>query len=311
MAVVVAGERIRAERAGRAHEAAGHVAAHLRRQRRVETLADQDQRLAAFAQRSQLGAQAANRRERHLPADDLDRIRRQLVDIALLDRIDRIVVVLAAFELFDRVDDALVIAGQHRGVDRRERIHHGGEIAWRELVGNEVDDRLLQRHAAVAHDVVVVKEEGEDARVLVGGRRLFVVPGAQRTLRNRGLRHRVDLHQAEGLRLLRLAVFLDLEIFELEVADGIALPVGDDDIDADGLNAAAEDRLFGACGLLVRRSLSGGGRGRSRLLPVRRSLGGGGRTNTRQARQNDSGDEKPAGGCGAHARYGDDSIWAQ
>ena len=184
--------------------------------------------------------------ERHLPADDLDRIRRQLVDVALLDPVDRLVVVLAALELFDRVDDALVIARQHRGVDRRQRIHHRGEIARRELVGDEVDDRLLQRHAAVAHDVVVVEEEGEDARVLVGGRRLFVVARAQRALRNRGLGHRVDLHQPEGLRLLRLAVFLDLEIFELEVADGIALAVRHDHVDADGVDAAAEDRLFGA-----------------------------------------------------------------
>ena len=43
-------------------EAARLVAAHLRRQRGVEAFAQQDQRLAAFAQRAELGAHAAHAR---------------------------------------------------------------------------------------------------------------------------------------------------------------------------------------------------------------------------------------------------------
>ena len=135
------------------------------------------------------------------------------------------------------------------------------EIARRQLVGDEVDDRLAHRHAALAHDVIVVQEEREDARVLVGGGGLFVVARADGALRVARLRGRVDLDQPERLGLLRLAVFLDLEILELEVGDGIALPVGDDDVDADGVDAGAEDRLLGRRGRLSGLLRGGAGAG--------------------------------------------------
>ena len=79
-----------------------------------------------------------------------------------------------------------------------------------------------------------------------------------RALRVAGLRRRVDLDQPERLDLLRLAVFLNLEVLELEIGDRIALPVGDDHVDAHEVDAGAEHRLAWSggrlAGVLRRRS---------------------------------------------------------
>ena len=97
--------------------------------------------------------------------------------------------------------------------------------------------------------MIVVEEEREDARVLVGGGGLFVVARADARAACRPAASSVSILIRRNVSgLLRLAVFLDLEIFELEIGDGIALPVGDDDVDADGVDAGAEDRLIGRGG---------------------------------------------------------------
>ena len=58
-----------------------------------------------------------------------------------------------------------------------------------------------------------------------------------------------DVDQLEGLDRLRLAVFGDLEVFLRQIVNGVALPVGDDDVDADEVDVGAEDRglLLGLC----------------------------------------------------------------
>ena len=70
---------------------------------------------------------------------------------------------------------------------------------------------------------------------------LFVVAIAD--LANRRiarLRVAVDFDRRELFDRLRLAVFEDLEIDFLQVADRLRLLVGDDDVDADEVDAAAE-----------------------------------------------------------------------
>ena len=51
----------------------------------------------------------------------------------------------------------------------------------------------------------------------------------------------VELDQLEGLDLLRFAVLGDLEVALLQVRDGIAFIVGDDDVDADKVDPGPED----------------------------------------------------------------------
>ena len=91
--------------------------------------------------------------------------------------------------------------------------------------------------------MIVVEEEHEDARVLVGGGALFVGARADGALRF-DRRRAVDLDEAERLDGLRLAVLEHLEVGLLQIDDRIALPVGDDRVDADEVDAGAEDRLL-------------------------------------------------------------------
>ena len=61
------------------------------------------------------------------------------------------------------------------------------------------------------------------------------------------LRVAVHLDQPELLDRLRLAVLEHLEVGLLQVRDRLRLLVGDDDVDADEVDAAAEDGLLRRC----------------------------------------------------------------
>src|SRR5204863_5122335 len=65
-----------------------------------------------------------------------------------------------------------------------------------------------------------------------------------RRLGDRGRGAAVELYQLEGLDLLRLAVFRHVEISRLQIGKLIAVAVGDDDVHADEINAAAEHGLL-------------------------------------------------------------------
>ena len=141
--------------------------AHLRRQHRGVALADEDDRLAALAQRAELHRQALERRQRHLPADALDDLGR-VVRVALLERVARLVVELAALEALERAHDLT----RDRASASRCRAGCSGYITATRSLGaelclDELDQRLARRHAVAEPHVVVVEEEDEDARVLV------------------------------------------------------------------------------------------------------------------------------------------------
>ena len=110
---------------------------------------------------------------------------------------------------------------------------------------DEPGQRLAHRHRVRAPHVIVVEEEREDPHVVARGLELFVVAIAN-LLRRRTARLRVavDLDQLELLDRLRLAVLEDLEVGLRQVGDRLVLPVGDDDVDADEVDAAAERRLL-------------------------------------------------------------------
>src|SRR5262249_31706958 len=68
--------------------------------------------------------------------------------------------------------------------------------------------------------------------------------GARRAVRTRK-RAAVKPDELEGLDRLRLAVFGDLEIRLLQIGDVRAVLVGDDDVDANEVDARPEDGLVG------------------------------------------------------------------
>src|SRR5687767_3123163 len=82
----------------------------------------------------------------------------------------------------------------------------------------------------------------------------------------RGLRVGIDPDHRELLHLLRLAILGDAELLRLQIENGLTLVVGDDDVDADEVDAGADGRLLRANRCLRRGWLLAG----RRLLPRRR-----------------------------------------
>ena len=111
-------------------------------------------------------------------------------------------------------------------------------------------DRLAGAHARAAADVVVVEEHREQPDVVARRFALLVVVGPDCARRTVGTGHQaaVELDQLEGLDLLGLAVLGDLEVGRLQSATGLPALVGDDDVDADEIDAGAEDRRLRRAG---------------------------------------------------------------
>ncbi len=221
---------------------AGHRIAELRRQHRGEALADDDHGLAAFPKCPELHGQPFERTQRDLTANPLDGLG-GIERIPLLGRVPRLVVELATLEPFEDADDRLVIARQRHRIERSERVHHRQEIAGTDVVLYELDERLARAHAVAEPHVVVVEEEHEDSRILVGGGALFIGAGANGAGRF-DRRLAVGLDETERLDGLRLAVFEDLEVGRLEIDDRVALAIRDDRVDADEVDAGPEDGLL-------------------------------------------------------------------
>ena len=94
-------------------------------------LADEDDRLAALADRAQPRHQAAQRRQRHLVADALHR-RSRIVGVLLLEHVARVVDVLAPLERVDRRHGRF----RNEGLGRRARRHRGEKGRfWRGFCG--------------------------------------------------------------------------------------------------------------------------------------------------------------------------------
>ena len=111
--------------------------------------------------------------------------------------------------------------------------------------------------------MVVVEEDREQAHVVARrlGLLVEVVADFLRRLLDRVGGAAVELDQLEGVDLLRLVVFEDVEVRRLQIRDRVAVLVRDDDVDADVVDAGAEDG---------RRLLRGG----IRRWRLRRGLGG-------------------------------------
>ncbi len=120
---------------------------------------------------------------------------------------------------------------------------------------DKLRDDLSRAHAVAEADVVVVEKKRKYPHVVARRFRLLVDRVANRA-RRFGNRVGIlgDVDELEGLNGLRLAVFRNLEIFRLQVMNRIALPIGDDDVDANDVDVGAEDRDLG-CGIRWRRRL--------------------------------------------------------
>ena len=83
-------------------------------------------------------------------------------------------------------DSARAIAAEPQVGDRRQRIHDRDHVGRRELVLDEVDERLAHRHVVAAPHVIVVQQDARTAGRRARGFRLFVevvldLRGADRT----------------------------------------------------------------------------------------------------------------------------------
>ena len=105
--------------------------------------------------------------------------------------------------------------------------------------------------------MVVVQKNREQPHVVARRFRLLVdrvAYFARRIAADAGVLGHVD--ELERLDRLRLAVFGDFEVFLLQIVDGIALPIGDDDVDADEVDVGS-----GRSGVCLPAGAVGGGAG--------------------------------------------------
>ncbi len=170
--------------------------------------------------------QRANRRQRHLIPDLLDRLRR-VVRVLVLELISRRVVELAAEELLNAANHRGVIACHPHGCRGLERIHQPNHVGRPELPVDKARQRLTDGHAGTAPDMVVVEEDGKQPHVIARGLGLLVVIAANLLGRSvSGFHHAaVQLHQLEGLDLLWLAILGDVEVALLQIGNRVALLV--------------------------------------------------------------------------------------
>ena len=101
--------------------------------------------------------------------------------------------------------------------------------------------------------MVVVEKQTEQPHIVSRGFCLFVDVAADGSRRAVGARHQaaVELDELEGFDLLRLTGLGHVEVGLRQIRDGVAVLVGDDDVDADEVDAGAEDRAVGRSRLLL------------------------------------------------------------
>ena len=148
--------------------------------------------------------------------------------------------------------------------ERLQRIHQAEHVRRTQLRLDEGRQGCAHREACPAAHVIVVQKNREQPHVVARRFELFVRVGADRPGRAVGGWHgaTVQLHELKALDRLRLTVFDDLEIALPQVRHRVAVPVGDDDVDADEVDARLEQRLLSLVG---RRPLWIGRRRRRRL----------------------------------------------
>ncbi len=125
-----------------------------------------------------------------------------------------------------------------------QRVHDRDHVGRTELRLDEARDLLAAGEARFAADVVVVEEKGEQPHVVAGGFILLVGIGADLARRLAAGLHQtaVELDEAEGLDLLRLAVLGDFEVALLQIGDRRAVLARGDDVDPHETDAALEGR---------------------------------------------------------------------
>ena len=247
--------------------------AHLRRNDVRVALADEDQRLASFLQRSHVHDERLDRGHRDLVADLFDDFRR-IVRVGFFVLVLRLVLVLAAEELLQAAHDCGVIARHADARGRLERIHHADHVRRPDIFFDERRELIADGHARTTSHVIVVEEHREQPHVVARRFGFLVVVGADfaRRILDRVRDAAVQLDELEGFDLLRLAVFSDVEVGLLQIGKRVAGLVRDDHVHTDEIDARAEDRRL----IRVRRRWLW----RRRLLPTY------------------SRDEQQRGGCG-------------
>ena len=131
-------------------------------------------------------------------------------------------------------------------VQRRQRLHQRHQVVRPELV-DELRQRVAQRQCDLRPlvDVIVVQEDRKQPHVLARGfeHRVLLRADLQRLVEIRRARA-VDLDELQRLDRLRHVVVGDLEVFHLEIGDGLVAALRHGDVHAHEIGARAEDRLL-------------------------------------------------------------------
>ena len=205
-----------------------------------QPFADDDQRLAPFAQRGEVHRAGFDGRHGDLGADALDVA--HVHDVRVLDTAARrIVDASPADELADLLGQVPPVAREADGLDRQQRIHDRDQIGRAERVEDDAREILARaKRADERADVVLVPENQEDAHVVTRRfrRRVSRVADLQRHVVVGRSPGRFD--QLEGRDLLRQAVVPHLEVGRRQRGDGIPAAIDDRDVDANEIRAGAE-----------------------------------------------------------------------
>ena len=157
-----------------------------------------------------------------------------------------------------RAADRVVIAREAHAGDRLQRVHDADHVRRPELRLDEARDLLAAGHARPPADVVVVQEEREQPHIVARRFDFLVDVGANLPRRRRSA---VRIRPPSSSMSLNVSIFCGLPSSVisksacLRSATGCAVLVGDDDVDADEVDAAAEDRA--AAGRRLLRSAAG------------------------------------------------------
>ena len=206
-------------------------------------LAEEQDRLAAFAQAAELGSKRAERGQGNAGA--------QFHPVALgqlqfFNRaLDRERLVATPLEGADTVEQIRLRPGVCQVAQAFERFHDHGQVVRTELF-DEATDRFTEWQCDLGSlvDVVVVQEDAEQPHVFARGfqQRMLARADLKRLVQVAGA-VAGDARQLHVLHHLRHAVLGDLEVSQPQIGDRLIV-IGHRDVDANQVGAGAEDRLL-------------------------------------------------------------------
>ena len=137
-----------------------------------EAFADEKDRLAPFAHRSEPHGERLQRIANHRVPNRLRRA--HLVDVLLFGGVAWRVFATPSLEALDRLQGRIVIVSERDISDRRQGIHHRDEIAGAELA-DEGRQRLTNEMRSLGADLIVGQKDRKNPNIVAAGLEFFGV----------------------------------------------------------------------------------------------------------------------------------------